>query len=216
MFLPVNSITSEAATIFGGGMSLIGGAAGATGAYFIAKMQMTKQLELQYKKEEEKMIKEIKINNYLKVLEIGDTLLQSIGKLHRQFADSTVRIIWSDNNSFIENDQAIRSQLQEVKELSTKLQIYKVFYEKNVSFHFRNLSNNINEMEMELLDTWLNIINEYKVKTVDSEEEFHDVYNDLSRKYGAIINNSKDDIIKLLSITQLNLAKNTNQFGGKN
>ncbi|WP_312507410.1 hypothetical protein [Lysinibacillus sp.] len=190
--------------IISGLLSMVGGIAGAFGAYFIARMQMTKQLDLQYKKEEEKMIKEIKINNYLKALENGDALLQSLSKLHRLLLESLIDIS-ADDQSFIKYEKNINTQLQEIKALSTKLNIYEVFYDQNALFHFKNINKNINSMNTEVLEKWLG----YCLNKEDLRKSINNLES-TSKEFAKMIEKPRTHVIKILSITQLYLKKATN------
>ncbi len=192
--------------IISGLLSMIGGIAGAFGAYLIARMQMTKQLDLQYKKEEEKMIKEIKINNYLKVLEIGDALLQSLIKLNRLLVESTVEIN-RDNDSFIEQEKIIRVQLQEVKEQTSKLIIYKGFYEENQLFHFENITKDITSMEEQVLRKLIEFYKKFDINKTLDKEGFNKIYDQISNDFKNIINSPKHFTLILLTITQFNIEK---------
>ncbi|MCK1987149.1 hypothetical protein MPH48_03425 [Lysinibacillus fusiformis] len=192
--------------IISGLLSMIGGIAGAFGAYLIARMQMTKQLDLQYKKEEEKMIKEIKINNYLKVLEIGDALLQSLIKLNRLLVESTVEIN-RDNDSFIEQEKIIRVQLQEVKEQTSKLIIYKGFYEENQLFHFENITKDITSMEEQVLRKLIEFYKKFDINKTLDKEGFNKIYDQISKDFKNIINSPKHFTLILLTITQFNIEK---------
>ncbi|PCD84789.1 hypothetical protein CNQ87_10635 [Lysinibacillus fusiformis] len=192
--------------IISGLLSMVGGIAGAFGAYLIARMQMTKQLDLQYKKEEEKMIKEIKINNYLKVLEIGDALLQSLIKLNRLLVESTVEIN-RDNDSFIEQEKIIRVQLQEVKEQTSKLIIYKGFYEENQLFHFENITKDITSMEEQVLRKLIEFYKKFDINKTLDKEGFNKIYDQISNDFKNIINSPKHFTLILLTITQFNIEK---------
>ncbi|MBG9456996.1 hypothetical protein ABE61_24235 [Lysinibacillus sphaericus] len=89
-------------TIIGGLLSMAGGIAGAFGAYFIARMQMTKQLELQYKKEREKMILEIRINKVQDVIQIINQIKKEFELMTGEYAGFKVNV-----NSYLGEENLI-------------------------------------------------------------------------------------------------------------
>ena len=206
LLMQVFGISSvEKATIISGLLSMIGGSLGAFGAYFIARMQMTKQLDLQYKKEEEKMIKEVKINNYLKLLEIGDNLLQLINKLYYSLIEIYLESIASKEN-VVELEKDIRIIVQEIKEQSTKVVIYKVFFDDRVLMNFPDLPKVTQEMEQLV---YLKLI-DFRQTTHDKSdlienEKFDKLTDEIRKEFDTIINRPKEDIFKILSYTNLYL-----------
>lgn len=85
MIQVVGNDSSNKATILSGLLSMIGGAAGAFSAYFIARWQMDKQLDLQYKKEKEKIIVELKINKTNEIINIYNDVLNEIASFEEKW-----------------------------------------------------------------------------------------------------------------------------------
>lgn len=71
--------------IISGLLSMVGGIAGAFGAYFIAKWQMTNLLDLQFKREHEKMILEIKINKFQEIIYFLNHIKKEFNLFERTF-----------------------------------------------------------------------------------------------------------------------------------
>lgn len=80
------------ATIIGGVLSMFGGIVGALGAYFIARLQMTKQLDLQYKKERQKMILEININKHQEVIAFINDIKKQFNKYEDEYTNYNFHI----------------------------------------------------------------------------------------------------------------------------
>ncbi|MFJ6264240.1 hypothetical protein ACIQGW_04360 [Lysinibacillus xylanilyticus] len=193
--------------IIGGLLSMAGGIAGAFGAYFIARMQMKKQLELQYKKEEEKMIKEVKINNYLKLLETGDNLLQLYNKLQFSLL-KTLMATLINNISIVEQEKEISIQIQTIKELSTKISIYKIFFDNRVLGNFPNISQSVREMEDKIYRMFLKYDPiTFDEKIIEDQEKLKLQGMEIEKEIKKIIEKPKKETVLILAYTNLNLKK---------
>lgn len=74
-------MTGNQATMYAGFLGLVGGIVGAFSAYFIARMQMTKQLDLQFEKEKHKMVLELELENNKNKIMLISIMKQYIEKL---------------------------------------------------------------------------------------------------------------------------------------
>lgn len=204
-FIGVND--NNKATIMGGALSMIGGMVGAFSAYFIAKMQMTKQLDLQYKKEEEKMVKEVKISNFFKLLEIGDNLLQLINKLHVSLVEGLIESLVSQEN-IVNREKEIRVLVQEIKEQSTRVVLYKVFFDDRVLNNFPDLPQAIKDMEQMvyrmLIDHQQSAL-EFSAQEV--LERVSELNHEINKEVVKVLTKPKEDTAKILSYTNLYLKK---------
>ncbi|WHP42981.1 hypothetical protein QIX46_08200 [Lysinibacillus boronitolerans] len=99
VFQIIGEDSPNKATIIGGLLSMCGGAIGALAAYLIARMQLTKQLELQDNKDRKRIILEIRLRK-------GEECLSLINKMQADcnYFMGTWSNIIQDYNLFIERN----------------------------------------------------------------------------------------------------------------
>lgn len=151
---------SARSTIISGLFSMIGGIAGAFGAYFIAKWQLNVVLDRQYEKEKSKFAWEIRVNKKLEVVQILNTKINDLDDFRKEYLNYNTEL-----NSYLEkkikqdpNIKEIRllqgyseKTVKSIDMLSDILLKFKVLfsYESFYSDAFWNL---LVELDEELLD----------------------------------------------------------------
>lgn len=156
-------------TIISGLLSMIGGIAGAFGAYFIAKNQMTKQLDLHFTREHKKMVLEIKINKVQETIKILKEVLEhyeiiknlnpiynnEIEKLSKMMKidvdiDDLHQKVYVDKD-FYKNGEI----LMELKEIYKDLFMYKYFLGENFNVEMELFYNSKIHSFQEKLDYFM-------------------------------------------------------------
>ncbi|MEK9198804.1 hypothetical protein [Ureibacillus sp. FSL E2-3493] len=210
--VPLYSKSIEAdvsATLISGILGMFGGAIGALSAYFIARMQMTKQLDLQYKKEEEKMIKEIKINNWLKLSENCYSLLSILSKLQKSLIDyGNNSILSKDKIIIIECENMIDEQIRELVDQTRKIIIYNVFFDDDIIHKFDNITKDLDILTDEVplfLNYYKNLEVEFEdLKDIDKRVSLS---REMREKVGKILSKSNENIIDILVYTNTYLER---------
>ncbi|MGE7951647.1 hypothetical protein [Lysinibacillus xylanilyticus] len=145
-FQVIGEDSPNKATIIGGILSMIGGAIGALSAYLIARMQLTKQLELQDEKERKRILLEIKMKKAEEVLEILHQTKRSLFELHGLLTKFKLDVTtYFNNNSKLEYnaDELLNNSI--VDKLEESRDEFANTYEKTYKFksYFIELINNI-------------------------------------------------------------------------
>ncbi|MEF7494523.1 hypothetical protein V4V34_08045 [Lysinibacillus sphaericus] len=207
-FQVIGEDSPNKASIIGGILSMLGGAIGAFGAYFIARMQMTKQLDLQYKKEREKMIIEIKINKYQELLITYDNILQMLNLLQVVLIDNIFHMrmpnITGDKVRACENN--IRVQLNEVKMNLPRINAYMSYFEED---EIKNIPDFIEVMHKLEDDIYLLIIRACDDPHPENytEEEFQRSNNNYKDEINVIVNTTYKNVFTLANLIQQKIDK---------
>lgn len=93
------------ATIIGGVLSMIGGMVGAFSAYFIARMQLTKQLDLQDEKDRARIIMKMKIDKADELLSILHSNMHLLHQLH-----GSVMVLQIDFERFLDQKKSVSKE----------------------------------------------------------------------------------------------------------
>jgi hypothetical protein len=207
-------------TIISGLLSMIGGMVGALGAFFIARMQMTKQIDIQFEKEHKKMIIEIKIIKIQEAIKIYNSLqdkFQLIVNLYNSFNKEVKRNSMYEKNSIdlddIYKNVYVKLKFQDksldlIKEFSDsfhKLFLYKYYYSEDFNKRIKTFYAHNLELFQRKLDNHM---------TLDHFDE--DVYpnhicpiTDFQEEWNKVVSNMDWEIeyIKSLLICQLELLE---------
>lgn len=182
------------ATILSGVLSFLGGVAGAAAAYFIARMQMTEQIDLQFNKEKHKMNLEIEIENLQSALHLLAKIRNTIMKIDgfridfvNQYLDTIVimnlEIIQEDNdrkaiNNFNQTFDNGKKLINEFAENCSQYIVYEFVYKEQSRFEL--FYSGLIE-KMNLFNLWYQApITEEKIGLIkNSDEMFKSLSNDI-------------------------------------
>lgn len=152
--------------IIGGLLSMVGGIAGAFGAYFIAKWQMTILLERQDEKDRKKIAWEININKKQEALQILNIKISEFQKLKEEYVKCTITIMdyleVNDSEDIINPDtlfsryaDKVETCIESANELEKAYQIifsYKSFFSGDFAEEIEEFKEKYKEFNSNLFD----------------------------------------------------------------
>ncbi|MGE7838020.1 hypothetical protein [Viridibacillus arvi] len=145
--------STDKATILGGVLSFLGGVTGATAAYFIARMQMTEQIELQFNKEKHKMNLEIEIANLQSAIHLLAKIRTNVMKTDgfrsdfvKEYLRATQYKTAVSRDNFNQTFNSGKELLRELLDNCSQYIVYKFVYNEGEKFDsfYNDLVKNIN------------------------------------------------------------------------
>ncbi len=202
-FQVIGEDSTNKSTIIGGILSMLGGAIGAFGAYFVARMQMTKQLDLQYNKEREKMIVEIKINKFQELLLTYENSLQKLDYMYLTILDnvSRIRLPSSSTGDVRKYEMNIRLQLVEISMNLSKVKAFMSYFEEEDIISIPNFK----EVTSEFADGIYDIIisaqtNRYSINS--SKDELSMDIDTYEERIQEILNKPYEEVLTMVELIQ--------------
>ncbi|OXS70217.1 hypothetical protein B1B04_18820 [Lysinibacillus sp. KCTC 33748] len=182
-FQVIGGDSTNKAAIIGGVLSMLGGAIGAFGAYFIARWQMNVLLERQYEKEKNKLAWEIRVNKKLEVVQILNNKINDLDLFWKEYTSHSVdlglfleRIIAEDPE--IKEIELSRDNLNKgmkfIEKLTDFVFAFKIFFSYK-SFYSEDFLSLLNEIEDDLIESYtiiIELIPHDHLKIEYSTEEF--------------------------------------------
>lgn len=190
-------MTGNQATIYAGFLGLVGGIVGAMAAFLIARMQMTKQLDLQYKKEKNKLKLELELNSMQNLSNHINKLRMEISKLS-SYENQAIKEFNSYKNLDKETMKIGRLSLKDEKILDKHLQeVQKFFNNTTIALEYCMKSGNKVSDLIGGLSSYLFLFYEYTWVEMKRKSSFNEFIVELSE-----INNQLQEAYKSSDIEE--------------
>ncbi|MFJ8261421.1 hypothetical protein ACIQ4I_05605 [Rummeliibacillus sp. NPDC094406] len=212
------------ATIFSGILSLFGGIAGATAAYLIARLQMTKQLDLQFNKEKHKMKLEIEIDNLQSLLQLLTNMRMNVMKIksthldfinyYKEFLEleklkvNIIKLGLTDSEAFKASDSNLEKKRDDTNRLykECKKNINEIAFQcgelVRYGFIFTDIDK-FNKINVFLADSINMVIRKYRLKIVPENiekiEEIEGIFEEMQDVIEKVILDLQQRLVDLLN-----------------
>lgn len=191
-------MTGNQATMYAGFLGLVGGIAGAMAAFLIARMQMTKQLNLQYKKEKNKLKSELELNSMQKLSNHINKLRMEISKLS-SYENQAIKEFDSYKNLDKETMKIRRLSLRDEERLDKHLQeVQKYFNNTTIALEYCMKSGNKVSDLIGGLYSYLFLFHDYTWVEMKRKSNFNEFIAELSE-----INNQLQEAYKTSDIDEV-------------
>ncbi|MGE7131179.1 hypothetical protein [Lysinibacillus xylanilyticus] len=177
-FQVIGGDSANKAAIIGGVLSMLGGAIGAFGAYFIAKWQMNVLLERQYEKEKSKFTWEIKVNKKLEVIQLLYNKINEFELFKKEYTKYNAKVGFylrsrRKDDIKINVNVLLQNVLEETKKCNKMMkdfnQTFRVLFTFK-SFYSEDFNKIIQSLEDDLLDFYQNLAMYINFLNYPSEE----------------------------------------------
>lgn len=184
-----NSKDNNQVVIFGGFLGLLGGITGAFSAYFIARMQMTKQLDLQFEKEKDKLVLELEIEN-------GKRKIQLINNLMYQ-SESLKYLILDLQNMFCKINklgEETKKYEQKIQNFLNAIKISKKNNENIYAENYQSVYKELDSMKEFSIEEYNKKVSEFNQTFMNGKEILKEIQRDLSEYLTLELIHEKDTV----------------------